>query len=264
MGSSQSIDTTHVVLPSQVVPVGGGEVDKSDEALERIFRQIDIDGSGCIDERELKKAVARMYGRGLGGDIVQNMMKAGDVNADGLVDLNEFKAIMRAGPAQSARILTKVTLKGVEQQRRHEEALARARKLRIDKLDQIDEARQGNVDKPRNGMRNVRACSLKPPCCIARGVATTPWDAPTPWPRALLVIFSCLTHALTTPCLHFVYTYSLSSPRVAEHTHSVGGMDPAELRARSLAVPFPIVPGDIPSPLVSRYPPEDSRARGGQ
>lgn len=162
MGSSQSIDTTHVVLPSQVVPTGGGEVDKSDDALERIFRQIDIDGSGCIDERELKKAVARMYGRGLGGDIVKNMMKAGDVNADGLVDLNEFKAIMRAGPAQSARILTKVTLKGVDQQRRHEEALARARKLRFDKLDQIDEARhEGNVDNPRNGMRNLEEWILR-------------------------------------------------------------------------------------------------------
>lgn len=156
MGNSQSVDTAHVMLPSHVVPAGGGEVDKSDDALERIFRQIDVDGSGCIDERELKKAVARMYGRGLSDEIVKKMMMAGDVNADGLVDLHEFKAIMRAGPAHSARILTKVTLKGVEQQRRHEEALARARRLRSDKLDQIQEVKHGNVVKPRNGMRNVR------------------------------------------------------------------------------------------------------------
>ena len=68
------------------------------------------------------------------------------------VDLKEFKAIMRAGPAQSARILTKVTAKGAEQQRRREEALARARQIRIDKIDEID----AGAEKPRNGMLNVR------------------------------------------------------------------------------------------------------------
>jgi Ca2+-binding EF-hand superfamily protein len=83
MGNSYSVDTAHVVLPSQVA-AGGGEVDKSDDALERAFDQIDVDGSGSIDERELRKAVSRMYGRGLSEEIVKDMMKAGDVNADGL------------------------------------------------------------------------------------------------------------------------------------------------------------------------------------
>ena len=65
--------------------------------------------------------------------------------------MREFKAIMRAGPAQSARILTKVTARGAEQQRRREEALARAKQIRIDKIDEID----AGIEKPRNGMRNV-------------------------------------------------------------------------------------------------------------
>ena len=72
------------MLPSQVAP-GGGEVDKSDESLEIIFKQIDVDRSGQIDEREMQRAIRKIYGKGIGDEMVKEMMQRGDTNKDGEV-----------------------------------------------------------------------------------------------------------------------------------------------------------------------------------
>ena len=44
--------------------------------------------------------------------------------------MNEFKVIMRAGPAQAARVLTRATAKGLERQRLQDEQRERNKQLK--------------------------------------------------------------------------------------------------------------------------------------
>jgi len=78
--------------------VFGGDIDKSDEGLAKLFASVDTDGSGKISEVEMKEAVAKAYGKPLEEDVFQKMMKTADTDGDGEIDLEEFKVIMRAGP----------------------------------------------------------------------------------------------------------------------------------------------------------------------
>lgn len=76
----------------------GGEIDKTDEGLAKLFASVDTDGSGKISETEMKEAVAKAYGKELEEDVFKKMMSAADTDGDGEIDLEEFKVIMRAGP----------------------------------------------------------------------------------------------------------------------------------------------------------------------
>jgi len=74
-------------------------MDTSDEALAESFAQVDADKSGKISRDEMKAAILKMYGKSLDDKYVEAMMTAADTNNDGEIDLDEFKTIMRAGPA---------------------------------------------------------------------------------------------------------------------------------------------------------------------
>ena len=80
-----------------VIP-GLGNIDKSDKNLEKMFKEIDEDGSQKISEEELKGFLNKLYGRALDDKLFNQMMNAADTNGDGEIDLEEFKVIMRAGP----------------------------------------------------------------------------------------------------------------------------------------------------------------------
>ena len=77
---------------------GAFKVDKSDAGLERMFRSVDTDGSGKISEEEMRAAIKKVYGEATEDETVTEMMMAADTDNDGVIDLNEFKIIMRAGP----------------------------------------------------------------------------------------------------------------------------------------------------------------------
>ena len=79
----------------------GGDTDQSDAGLEKMFNSMDEDRSGTLSETEMKAAINKVYGQsGLVVDesAFRTMMRAADTNNDGEVDLEEFKAMMRAGP----------------------------------------------------------------------------------------------------------------------------------------------------------------------
>jgi len=60
--------------------------------LEDVFRQFDTDSSGQLDEGELKAAF-EAAGRPADDDTIRRAIKALDTNHDGVIDLQEFKAI---------------------------------------------------------------------------------------------------------------------------------------------------------------------------
>lgn len=85
----------------QAVMVGFGvSVDTTDAGLEKLFKELDADGSGKIDESEMTKAILKVFGKDLEPKFVSEMMTSADTNKDGEIDLEEFKLIMRAGPKE--------------------------------------------------------------------------------------------------------------------------------------------------------------------
>jgi len=66
--------------------------DMMDGALESAFRQFDSDGSGSLDADELESAY-RAAGIEIGQDKLRQCMRMMDTNNDGVIDLEEFKAM---------------------------------------------------------------------------------------------------------------------------------------------------------------------------
>ena len=61
-----------------------------DGQLEKAFRTFDKDGSDSLDEEELHQAYESC---GLGTENLKKAIKLLDTNGDGVIDLDEFKAI---------------------------------------------------------------------------------------------------------------------------------------------------------------------------
>ena len=60
--------------------------------LEKVFKMMDIDGSGNLDEGELKRAY-EIAGRPASDHSIKRAIKLLDKDNDGLINLEEFKAI---------------------------------------------------------------------------------------------------------------------------------------------------------------------------
>ena len=60
--------------------------------LERVFRRFDADGSGALDAAELRAAF-EAAGRPADDDTIERAILALDTNSDGVISLDEFKAI---------------------------------------------------------------------------------------------------------------------------------------------------------------------------
>jgi hypothetical protein len=71
-----------------------------DERLEDLFRELDKDGSGEIDRKEMNGAIKRIFGEDISEEVVDEMMAAADRDGDGTVGMKEFKLIMKAGPVR--------------------------------------------------------------------------------------------------------------------------------------------------------------------
>ena len=82
---------------------GFKDVDKSDEGLEKAFKLCDKDNTGFMDPEELTAYIGKVYGVRLAPNILDEMMAEADGNADGQVDVEEFKLIMRKGPNRPPR-----------------------------------------------------------------------------------------------------------------------------------------------------------------
>ena len=81
----------------------GEEMDKSDPSLEAAFAKLDTGHSGKIDRNEMKAYFLSVYDRGIDDKTIGDMMARADANSNGEVDLDEFKAIMRAGPKKTSQ-----------------------------------------------------------------------------------------------------------------------------------------------------------------
>jgi len=62
------------------------------DSLERAFKTFDADGNGTLDAAELKEAY-KLAGRAVTDDQIKDAIIALDTNNDGLISLDEFKAI---------------------------------------------------------------------------------------------------------------------------------------------------------------------------
>lgn len=96
----------------------GVNVDTSDEGLEKLFKELDADGSGNISKEEMTKAIEKLYAgssQKLDEKFIDQMMTAADTDGDGEISLDEFKVIMRAGPKDKVRapVLKPKTLVGM-------------------------------------------------------------------------------------------------------------------------------------------------------
>ena len=72
-------------LEEQAMDLMGNQLDK-------VFKMMDISGDGQLDESELKRAY-ELAGRPTSDESIKKAIKALDKDNDGLVNLEEFKAI---------------------------------------------------------------------------------------------------------------------------------------------------------------------------
>ena len=70
----------------------GTESNEADE-LVAAFKVFDKNGDGCISKMELKQVMAQL-GENLTDEQLNDMMKEADVNGDGGIDFEEFKKMM--------------------------------------------------------------------------------------------------------------------------------------------------------------------------
>ena len=74
-----------------------GHIDKSDEALEKAHKAMDADGDGKVSPDELRKYLTDNYPQ-ISEPQIKAMLLVADINKDGNIDPEEFKAVVRAGP----------------------------------------------------------------------------------------------------------------------------------------------------------------------
>ena len=65
-------------------------------AADRLFKELDADGSGKISRSELELCMREIYGKPLEADVLDKMIADFDVDGDGEIDLLEFRIMMRA------------------------------------------------------------------------------------------------------------------------------------------------------------------------
>ena len=75
-----------------------GKVAKDDESLAEEFERIDVDCTGTLSRDELETYLRKVHGDQFDQKTIDAMMKAADANNDDMIDFEEFKAIVRAGP----------------------------------------------------------------------------------------------------------------------------------------------------------------------
>jgi len=98
---SRDLDTSFEAIASSavasfsVLATPGKEL--SDSEIEKIFKEIDTDGSGKLGKDELLKAIKQADPKAT-TELAEDMVAFADKNGDGEVDLEEFKAVLRTKP----------------------------------------------------------------------------------------------------------------------------------------------------------------------
>ena len=67
----------------------------SREALDKKFKELDVDGSGKISRKELEFAMRQLYGKPLEAKVIDQMMADADEDGDGEIDPLELRLMMR-------------------------------------------------------------------------------------------------------------------------------------------------------------------------
>ena len=82
-------------------------VDKSDAGLAKAFAKVDSSGDGKISKVEMRAHIVATYGGPLDEAMFKAMFTAADTDSDGKLSLDEFKAVMRAGPDSKPKPVNK-------------------------------------------------------------------------------------------------------------------------------------------------------------
>ena len=67
-----------------------------DVDIKVLFNCYDLDKNGYIEPKELRKVMKRLIGKKLSKQDIEEMMRVGDINGDGLLDKNEFALLCQA------------------------------------------------------------------------------------------------------------------------------------------------------------------------
>ena len=81
------------------MPGGGGSIARgslSDESIQKIFSELDLDGSGTISEHEMAAVFGQLHLPFSRADF-EHVLAEHDADGDGVLSLSEFASLIRAG-----------------------------------------------------------------------------------------------------------------------------------------------------------------------
>lgn len=76
------------------------------QLLQRLFDELDVDGSGTLSAQELESALCRAELGGVTREEVHEMIQRADANGDGVVDFTEFVEAWRRSSSGGAAAAT--------------------------------------------------------------------------------------------------------------------------------------------------------------
>ncbi|KAF9570912.1 calmodulin-like 3 [Mortierella alpina] len=86
---NEFLDACHELGLGKAAPATGQPTKKSQQEIDNIFKQFDLDGNGFITAQELGQVLAKQ-GEQLTKDELKEMIRAADLNGDNQIDREEF------------------------------------------------------------------------------------------------------------------------------------------------------------------------------
>ncbi|KAF9940417.1 calmodulin-like 3 [Mortierella antarctica] len=86
---NEFLDACHELGLGKAAPATGQPTKKSQQEIDNIFNQFDLDGNGFISAKELGQVLAKQ-GEQLTKEELKEMIRAADLNGDNQIDREEF------------------------------------------------------------------------------------------------------------------------------------------------------------------------------
>jgi len=121
------------------------EEEDEEKGIYELFDEFDKNKDGLLSHEEFKEAFAKLAGDGMSSEQLDGLMKAYDVNGDGVIDIHEFTVWLYGGKKQSKD--PKVKLAEIQEQLKEAKMELRQKQKAIDLLeDQHEEEMDATHD----------------------------------------------------------------------------------------------------------------------